>query len=274
MTVIAMTQEMGSLGKDVALQTAEALGLTVVRDEMISDIVAGKMNKRKSAIRRFKEGNASLRERLGVSRKNLAVYSATEVYECAAKGDVLIRGWGATYLLQGISHVLRVRVCAPFDRRVQWLMERLDTDNETFAQEEIRRSDAARSANIRQWFLETWGNPIDYDLVLNTDRVSIESCVELIKLMVRRPEFQKTEESQRQLINLALESKVRLALRSNPATENVRISIKADNCKVVLSGIVVDENESRACESTLTKVPGVSEVDNQLTTITGVKTFR
>ena len=51
-------------------------------------------------------------------------------------------------------------------------MERLDTDNETFAQEEIRRSDAARSANIRQWFLETWGNPLDYDLVLNTDRVS------------------------------------------------------------------------------------------------------
>ena len=274
MTVIAMTQEMGSLGKDVALQTAEALGLTVVRDEMISDIVAGKMKKRKSAIRRFKEGNASLRERLGVSRKSLAVYSATEVYEYAAKGDVLIRGWGATYLLQGIPHVLRVRVCAPFERRVQWLMERLDTDNETFAQEEIHRSDAARSANIRQWFLETWGNPLDYDLVLNTGHVSIESCVELIKLMVRRPEFQQTEESQCQLINLALESKVRLVLRSNPATENVRISIEADNCKVVLSGIVVDENESRACESTLTKVPGVSEVDNQLTTITGVKAFR
>lgn len=274
MTVIAMTQEMGSLGKDVALQTAEALGLTVVRDEMISDIVAGKMKKGKSAIRRFKEGNASLRERLGVSRKSLAVYSATEVYEYAAKGEVLIRGWGATYLLQGISHVLRVRVCAPFERRVQWLMERLDTDNETFAQEEIRRSDAARSANIRQWFLETWGNPLDYDLVLNTGRVSIESCVELIKLMVRRPEFQNTEESQRQLINLGLESKVRLALRSNPATENLRISIEADNCKIVLSGIVVDEDESRACESILTKVPGVSEVDNQLTTITGVKTFR
>lgn len=274
MTVIAITQEMGSLGKDVALQTAEALGLTMVRDEMISDIVAAKMKKRKSAIRRFKEGNASLRERLGVSRKSLAVFSATEVYEYSAKGNVLIRGWGATYLLQGIPHVLRVRVCAPFERRVQWLMERLDTDNEAFAQEEIRRSDAARSANIHQWFLETWGNPLDYDLVLNTGRVSIESCVELIKLMVRRPEFQKTEESQHQLINLALESKVRLALRSNPATENVRISIEADNCKVVLSGIVVDENESRACESTLTKVPGVSEVDNQLTTITGVKTFR
>ncbi len=31
MTVIAMTQEMGSLGKDVALGVTEALGLTQVR---------------------------------------------------------------------------------------------------------------------------------------------------------------------------------------------------------------------------------------------------
>ncbi|MFQ5683462.1 MAG: cytidylate kinase family protein [Candidatus Binatia bacterium] len=274
MAVIAMTQEMGSLGKDVALQTAEALGLTVVRDEMISDLVAGKMKKRKSALRRFKEGRASMVERLGTSRKSLAVYSAEEVYDYASKGDVLIRGWGATYLLRTVSHVLRVRVCAPFERRVQWLMERLETDNEKFAQEEIHRSDVARSANIRHWFQETWGNPLDYDLVLNTGRVSIESCVELIKLMVSRPEMRKTEESQRQLLDLALESKVRTALQSNPATVDTQISIEVDDAKIVLSGIVVNEDERRQCESTIAKVPGVKEVANRLTTITGVKSFR
>jgi multidrug efflux pump subunit AcrB len=153
-------------------------------------------------------------------------------------------------------------------------MERLETDNERFAQEEIRRSDAARGANIHHWFQASWGDPLDYDLVLNTGRVPIESCVEVIKLMVRRPEFQKTEESQRQLLNLALESKVRSTLRRNPATEDTQISIEVDNRKVVLSGIVVDDIERQACENTITKVPGVGEIDNQLTTITGVKTFR
>jgi cytidylate kinase len=274
MTVIAMTQEMGSLGKDVALQAAEALGLTIVRDEMISDLVAGKMNKRKSAIRRFKEGRASLRERLGTSRKSLAVYSAGEVYDYAVKGNVLIRGWGSTYLLRDIPHALRVRVCAPFETRVRWLMERLETDDERFAQEEIRRSDAARSENIRQWFQKTWGDPIDFDLVLNTGHVSIESCVELIKLALSRPEFKKTEESQHRLLNLALQSKAQLALRNNPATEEVQISVEADHGKVVLSGIVVDDKERQACGSTIAKVPGVKKVDNQLTTMAGVKTFR
>lgn len=273
MATISMSQEMGSLGKDVAFQVAEALGLTLVRDQMISDLVAGKMHKPKSSIRRYREGRASLLERMETSRKTLAIYSAEEIYEYATKGNVLIRGWGATYLLRSVPHVLRVRVCAPFEKRVQWLMERLDTDDYTLVREEIRRSDATRLANINYWFLETKGNPLDYDLVLNTERVSIESCVELIKLTVSRPEFQQTEASQRQLINLALESKVHLALKSNPGTEDIEISVEADNAKIILSGIVTNGKEREACESTVAKVPGVQEVNNQLKIIRGTKSF-
>ncbi len=274
MATISMSQEMGSLGKDVAFQVAEALGLTLVRDQMISDLVAEKMQKRKSSIRRYREGRASLLERMETSRKTLAIYSAEEVYEYATKGNVLIRGWGATYLLRSVPHVLRVRVCAPFEKRVQWLMERLDTDDETLVQEEIRRSDATRRANINYWFLETKGNPLDYDLVLNTDRISIESCVDLIKLTVSRPEFQQTEASQRQLINLALESKVHLALKSNPGTEDIEISVEADNAKIILTGIVTNGKEREACENTVANVSVVRKVDNHLKIIRGTKSFR
>jgi hypothetical protein len=153
-------------------------------------------------------------------------------------------------------------------------MERLDTDDESFVEDEIRRSDASRLANINQWFHETKGNPLDYDLVLNTDRVSIESCVELVKLTVSRPEFQQNETSQRQLINLSLESKVRFALKSNPKTHNIDISLEADDGKVILGGVVVDDKEREACESTVAKVPGVLKVDNQLKMIRRTKSFR
>ena len=274
MAIISMTHEMASRGKDVAHQVAEALGLTLVRDELISDLVAVKMQKNKSAIRRYKEGRASLLERIETKRKSLAAYSAGEVYEYATKGNMLIRGWGSTYLLRPVSHAIRVRVCAPFERRVEWLMERLDTDDESFVKDEIRRSDASRHANINQWFHETWGNPLDYDLVLNTDRVSIESCVELIKLTVSRPEFQQTEASQRQLINLALESKAHLALKSNPKTHNIDVSLEADDGKVILEGVVVDDKEREACESTVAKVTGVRKVDNHLKMIRRTKSFR
>lgn len=269
MAVIAMTQEMGSLGKDVALGVCDALGLTQVRDD-ISEHVAHRMRKRKSALGRYLEGKSGLRERVGIDRRSVALLSSEEVYEYALKDNVLIRGWGAVYLLAPISHVLRVRVCAPFERRVQWLMKRLGADRE-LAEEEIRRSDAAHTANIRHWFDKPLGDPLDYGLVLNTDGLSIESCVEAIKLMVQRPEFQPTEESRTKLAALALEARIRVALGTQPKTAELRISIEVDGGDVKLTGVVVDEEESQACESVVGNVPGVSKVKNALKTMSGPK---
>ena len=52
MSVITMTQEMATLGKDVALGVCEALGLEQVRHE-VGDVVAGKMHVKKSLILDF-----------------------------------------------------------------------------------------------------------------------------------------------------------------------------------------------------------------------------
>ena len=62
MTVIAMTREMGSLGKDVALNLAEDLGLRLVQHELVGHL-AEKLHVRESSVNRFLEGKASLFER-------------------------------------------------------------------------------------------------------------------------------------------------------------------------------------------------------------------
>ncbi len=272
MTVIAMTQEMGSLGKDVAVGVADALGLAQVRDD-ITEEVARRLDKRDSAIGRYLDGKAGLLERVGINRRSMAIFSAEEVYEHALQDNVLIRGWGAVYLLAPIAHVLRVRVCAPFANRVQWLMERLDADK-AFAEEEIRRSDAARAANVRRWFDRAFGDPLDYDLVLNTGRMSVETCVETIKHMVRRGEFQPTAASRARLAGLALQAKIRTALGTDPATAALRITIEVDGGKVILAGIVVDEGERAACERVVAGVSGVTKIVNELKVMKGHKLFR
>jgi len=274
MPVIAVTQEMGSHGKDVCMGVARELNLTMIRDEMISDEVAGKLKKRKSAIRRFAEGHASLRERLGTSSRSLAVYSAEEVLEHAANDNVLIRGWGATYLLSEIPYVLRVRICAPLEKRIGWLMERLETDDREFAKDEIHHSDAARASNTHHWFKKTWGDPLDYDLTLNTGRLSIETCIEQIKIMVARQEFQETNEARQKLINLTLMAHLRSALRANESTEDVQITIQADNGRVTLLGTVIDDQELDECARIVSSYEGVKEVRNELTAMSRVKVFK
>ena len=128
MPIIAITREMGSLGKDVAQRIGEAMNLPVIYHEVI-DHLADRMRVRKSHVIRLLDGSAGLLERLTADKTSLSVFSADEIYAIALRGGAVIRGWGATHLLRDIGHVVCVRVCAPFELRKQRMMVRLASDD-------------------------------------------------------------------------------------------------------------------------------------------------
>jgi cytidylate kinase len=263
MPVVAMTQEMGSLAKDVALLVAEQGQLAVMRHEVLEE-VAGKMRVPTSLISRLREGKAGLVERMKVDRDKMAVHTAKEVFALADKGNIVLRGWGATCLLRPVSHVVTVRITRSLDKRVAWLMDNLGTDDEAYARAEIRRSDDAHASRMHAQFGVTWGDPLLYDLVLNTDRVSVESCAAQVLQLAARPEFQETKASRELLAGLALAAAVRGALKENEATRGVNIDIEGRGGKVVLRGIVLNELERDESARIASTVAGVGKVDNQL----------
>jgi cytidylate kinase len=263
MTVIALTQEMGSLAKDVAEKVAADLGLQVMRHEVV-DHVSSRMHVPTSLINRLREGKAGAIERLRADRTSLAVYVTEELLEVAERGNVILRGWGATAVLRPVPHVVCVRITRPFEKRVAWLQEQLGSDEARHAEEEIRRSDRAHAARMHAQFGVTWGDPLLYDLVLNTDRVSVESCAEQIAALSRRPEFTETEASRAILRNMSLEARVRSALRADEATQHVDVTVAGNAGHVVLSGMVLDADELPAAGRVAAVVPGVVDVDNQL----------
>ncbi|TRZ92853.1 MAG: BON domain-containing protein [Rhodocyclaceae bacterium] len=272
MPVIAMTQEMGSLAKDVALRLAQSQNLAVMRHEVI-DHVAEKMHVSKSMISRLREGKAGMVERLTADEKSMALFTAEELFELAQRGNVVLRGWGATCLLRPVSHVVCVRITRSLKQRVDWLMSHLDTDDAEFAESEIRRSDAAHSSRMHHQFGVTWGDPVLYDLVLNTDRLSVDSCVEQIMHLTGRPEFQESAESRAALANMTLQAHIRAALKDHAATHETNITIEADSGRVILRGIVINAEERNEAERVAHDVPGVSGVDNQLRLMTKSKLF-
>jgi len=268
MTVIAMTQEMASLGKDVALGVCEALGLQQVRHE-VGDVVAGRMSVKKSLIRRIREGKAGKVEKWAADERTISIFTAEEVYDLAVKGNVLIRGWGATLWLRPVPHVPCVRVCAPLDVRVRRLMERLETDDEQLARHEIEVDDAARAARMGEHFNVQWGEPTLYDLTLNTERISIPACVDLVVALARSKEFQETPESRRRLEALALQARARAALRADPQTAGIDIVVEADAGAVTLRGIVVNDREKALVNGIVSKLAGVKTVNDELRTMAG-----
>lgn len=272
MPVIAMTQEMGSLAKDVAVQLAETAGLSVMRHEVL-DHVAGRMHVAGSLISRLREGKAGLVERLTTDEQRLAIYTAQEVFAIASKGDVVLRGWGATCLLRPVRHVVRVRVTRSLSKRVEWLMGHLETDDAAFAEAEVRRSDDAHALRMHEQFGVTWGDPVLYDLTLNTDRLSVESCVAQILQLTGRPEFQETGASRAMLKDLALNARIRAAFKDYASTRGINIQIESQGGKVVLSGIVLNTHESTEAARIAATLPGVDAVDNQLRLMTTSRRF-
>ncbi|HRP27098.1 MAG TPA: cytidylate kinase-like family protein [Burkholderiaceae bacterium] len=263
MPVIALTQGMGSLAEDIALQLARELGIDTLQHE-VAQQVADKMHVSKSLINRLRSGKAGPIERLRADRQAMAVYTAREVLDAAAKGNVVIRGWGATLLLHPVQHVPCIRIMRPFDKRVQWLMQQLDTDDRDAAEKEIERSDQANATRMHEQFGVKWKEPVLFDMVLNTDRLTVETCVQQIIGLLGRPEFAETEASRTRLLGLALSAHVRAALRDNPATAGVNVTIEAARGLVRLSGIVLDASERAEAERVAAAVAGVTGIDNRL----------
>jgi cytidylate kinase len=264
MPMIAMTREMGSLGKDVAAGVAERCGKRVVYHEIIEPI-ANKMRLRKSHVERFLDGKSGIWERLTTDRTSLSIFTADETFRFLRDDSTgVIRGWGAVHLLRNIPHVIRVRVCAPLETRIARMMERLSTDDREKVENEIQMSEEAHTAITRRHFGVNWRDPELYDLVLSTERLSVEECVEEVECMMKKRCFQETPESVRMVDNLSAEWSVRSALRRDDRTKETSITVECDAGTAKLLGVVDTEAESEAAAEMAAAAEGVTRVDNQL----------
>src|SRR6187397_484882 len=264
MPLIAMTREMGSLGKDVAAGIAARSGKRVVYHEIIEPI-ANKMRLRKSHVERFLEGKSGMWERLTTDKTSLSIFTADETFRFLRDGSTgVIRGWGAVHLLRDIPHVIRVRVCAPMETRVKRMMERLATDDRANVENEIQISEEAHTAITKRHFGVNWRDPELYDLVLSTERLSVDECVDEVEGLMKKRCFQETPESMRMVENLSLEWSVRSALRRDERTAEAEFTIQVNDGVARLMGVVNTQAEANAAAEVARSVEGVKDVDNQL----------
>ena len=271
MPIVAITREMGSLGKDVADGLGAALGLPVIYHEVIEP-TADRMRVRKSHVKRLLDGNAGLFERLTADTTSLSIFSADEILNSALQGGgAVIRGWGATHLLREVPHAVCVRVCAPIELRRKRMMERVESEDAAAVGTEIRLNDEAHGAIMRRHFGLQWTDPENYDLVLNTQRVSVGECVDEVRALVESGEFAETERSRQSLEDLALAWRVRAALRLSARTRDTRVAVRAERGRAILAGVLDTAEQQLAVSEVTASVKGVREIDNQLRTTDGLR---
>lgn len=270
MAIIAMTREMGTLGKEVAREFARLTGYGVLHHELLRDSDERDRRQSESAVYRFLEGSETEIDEWRTNRAPGGYLTPEEVFEIALEGNVLIRGWGANRLLKGVPRVLSVRVCAPMERRVAEMRDRLGI-NEREATHEIERSDAAHSRTFLRFFEADWRDPFNFDLILNTAHLSPSTCAELLRDTIAGGAFEESAEARRMLIDRMLESRISAALgkERDLSRRGVHIRISVEDAEVRLYGVVSDGSSRQLAELVAGAQPGVRGLRNEIIRASG-----
>ncbi len=93
-------------------------------------------------------------------------------------GNAVIVGRGANFILPPQGR-LRIRVTAPMEIRIARVANNYDVSRED-ARRRIVRTESNRQAFIRKYFNADIADPKNYDLIINTEMLSIDTAVECV----------------------------------------------------------------------------------------------
>lgn len=273
MAIVTVSHEMGSGGAEIGAALAERLGYRYVDQDMITQ-AAHQYGVGEEKLTQLDETKPSLFERFDVETRQYITVLQSALLDVAELENVVLMGRGGQVLLRGITHVLRIRVMAPFDMRVKRVMKKMagrmgESVDVRTAAEMVRRNDHEKFGRMRYLYDVDWGDPALYDAVINTDKLSIEAGVDLIIGLLHRPELAATEASRQAVRDRALASRVRTALAAHPETRKYRINVEAIRGVIQLEGTAALDKAAEVARS----VPNVVDVKAQLLEVPPIPPF-
>ena len=111
---------------------------------------------------------------------NLFAFQAKVLKELAEQESFVCIGRAADYVLRDFPNVISIFVYAPFENCVQTEMNRLGISRKD-AEKRIVDMDKHRRDYYKYHTGKEWESPYNYDLCLNTGKLSYEQCVEVVK---------------------------------------------------------------------------------------------
>lgn len=101
------------------------------------------------------------------------------VKELASSRSIVIVGRGSQFILKDAPGAFHVLIVAPIEVRVKRVRESLKL-TEKEARNEIARFDDGSREFVKRYFQANIADPINYDLVVNTNHLSVEGAASII----------------------------------------------------------------------------------------------
>ena len=265
MAIITISRGSYSRGKEVAEKLSKALEYECISRDILLE-ASEEFNTTEMKLIRALHDAPSVLERFHHGKERYISYVMSALLEHIKRDNIVYHGLAGHFFLKDIPHVLKVRIIADIDDRVQEEMRRENISAEKARYILTKDDEERRKWGIQLYGMDTWDSRL-YDIVLNIKTLTVDDAVTILCNTVRKPAYTTTPESMKRLNDLALATKVQLELvaifpKVNVIADNGHIFVNCNGKNMP----VRDEILSRI-KSVAERVEGVTEVTMNLSSL-------
>ena len=195
--IITISREFGSGGRSIGREVANRLGIPFYDKELVEQ-VALESGFAPQFIEEHGE-HAPSRSRLAYAFSHQGIpglmngmstadflwsIQCNVIMQLAEKGPCVIVGRNADYILKDRQDCLDVFIHADMDFRADRIV-RLYGESEKSPEARLNEKDKRRMVNYQHYTGRTWGQATNYDLCLNSGKLGIDACVDMIVDIVK-----------------------------------------------------------------------------------------
>ena len=239
MPIITISRGSYSHGKVVAQKVAQKLGYDCISREIM--LKASKhFNVPEIKLARAVHDAPSIFDRLTYGKERYVAYVREALMHYFIKDNLVYHGLAGQFFVQGVSHVLKVRINADVEERVAEEMRRKGVPAAD-ARKALEEDDADR----HRWSQYLYGidnrDPSLYDLVIRIKTLSIEDAVNLICQAAQLPGFQSTPASRQAMEKRLLAAQVQTSLLEE--MPGAQVEVEGEEIVVRVKGLYAEEKK-------------------------------
>lgn len=222
MAIITISRGCYSHGKEIAEKVAAKLGYECVSREILIE-ASHFFHVPEMKLLKSLHNAPSILERITHGQDTYLSYVQAALLEHAKKENMVYHGHAGHLLMPGIPQVLKVRVIAELNQRIEFLQQKQKISKDEAAAL-IKNEDIERAHWTRYLYKMEIDDPQLYDIIINIGRLTMEDACELICAADRCNTYKGSPASKKAIYDLALSSHVRAALQTVCKAE-----VRADN---------------------------------------------
>ena len=237
MAIITISRGSFAGGKAIAERLGERLDYPVLGREEVLQSAAREYGINESELTTALNESPSFWRQVPGKRIAFVKCVTAALLDHAKDGNLIYHGNVGHLLLEGIDHVLRVRVIADLEFRVAAAMEKRGLPRNK-AEAYILSVDQDRKRWVQLLYGIDWESPSHYSVILNLSQIGVDGAVDTIAGMTQLDGLQPTAESGKRYADLLLECRVWAALAREPKTRSSGIDVTADDGAIRIVGSV------------------------------------